>query len=418
MTAPETEQVDGTNAAPASGSRMALAIGLVMAASMVAQAFGRFAYAVLLPAINDDLLDSYTLAGFLGTANLVAYLIGSAVVSVLATRVEPLVVLRLGLAGSVAGLALSAVAPGFAVLGLALFVAGAGGAAVWVPAPAIGAAAAPPQRRGLAIGLIGAGIGFGILVVGPLTTAVRALSGNGDEWRAVYGSMAAIGAVILVAIVAFVRLPAGTGGGARVRLAAIRAVPGWVPLVTAYAAFGLAYPLYLFFLVARLTEEAGWSDGSASLVFTLAGGMSMVGGLLFGPLSDRLGRAPTMVGVFCLMATAPLLTLTGVGAAIIAGAALFGLCMSGAPTTISATVADSLSGRAFAASFGVLTVIFGVAQIFGPQLGGVIRDTTDSFTWAFLGSTLGAVIGAVAALVLGRVQRRSVGTEVPEPRAS
>ena len=45
---------------------------VALAAAMVAMAFGRFTYPVLLPAIEADLLGSYTLAGFLGTANLTA----------------------------------------------------------------------------------------------------------------------------------------------------------------------------------------------------------------------------------------------------------------------------------------------------------------------------------------------------------
>ena len=59
---------------------------LVALAAGVAQAFGRFSYALLLPAINRDLLGSYALAGLVGTANVAAYLLGTVAVSGLGVR--------------------------------------------------------------------------------------------------------------------------------------------------------------------------------------------------------------------------------------------------------------------------------------------------------------------------------------------
>ncbi|MBW3666553.1 MAG: YbfB/YjiJ family MFS transporter, partial [Actinobacteria bacterium] len=44
---------------------------------MVAQAFGRFTYALVLPSVQEDFGISYTLAGTLGTLNLAAYLLSS-----------------------------------------------------------------------------------------------------------------------------------------------------------------------------------------------------------------------------------------------------------------------------------------------------------------------------------------------------
>ena len=46
--------------------RAIVSLLMVTAASMVAQGFGRFTYPVLLDAINDDVLHSYTRAGVLG----------------------------------------------------------------------------------------------------------------------------------------------------------------------------------------------------------------------------------------------------------------------------------------------------------------------------------------------------------------
>ena len=61
--------------------------------------------------------------------------------------------------------------------------------------------------------------------------------------------------------------------------AALRTVRGWVQLTVAYASFGFAYILVLGFLVARLEDDAGFSPGAATAMFSLVGAGSVIGGL-------------------------------------------------------------------------------------------------------------------------------------------
>src|SRR3954468_22852874 len=85
---------------PAPGPRVLIPI-LVLAAA-VAQGFGRFGYALLLPAVNADLVHSYAVAGLLGTLNLTAYLGGTLLVSLTAGRLAAASV-RWGLLVTTAG---------------------------------------------------------------------------------------------------------------------------------------------------------------------------------------------------------------------------------------------------------------------------------------------------------------------------
>jgi predicted MFS family arabinose efflux permease len=376
------------------GGRAVLSLVLVTAASMVAQGFGRFTYPVLLDAINDDLLDSYTRAGLLGTTSLVAYLLGTAAISVASTRFEPISLVKVGLTGSAAGLALATVAPGFALLAVAMFIAGLGGAAVWVPAPGIAATAVGPTRSGLAIGLVGSGIGLGIVVAGPLTNAVRAVVGDEGAWRPVYGIEAAVAVLVLVGLLTLVRLPPTAGGAGAVSVAVLRTVPGWQWLVAGFCVFGLSYSLYFYFLVAQLQQQ-GWSPSASSTVFALVGVASAGGGVAFGRISDRVGRPRTMAVGFTLLAIAPLLSLQGHVVLVVTAAVAFGLAVAGTPTTIGAVVADTLEGRAFGAAFGTLTLLFGVSQLLGPPFAGVMAEASGSFTVPFV------IASAVAALGLG-----------------
>jgi hypothetical protein len=69
---------------------------LVALASAVAQSFGRFSYALLLPAIDRDLLGSYAVAGLVGTANVAAYLLGTLAVSALSRWIRPAAAIQAG----------------------------------------------------------------------------------------------------------------------------------------------------------------------------------------------------------------------------------------------------------------------------------------------------------------------------------
>ena len=219
-------------------------------ASAVAQAFGRFSYPLMLTAVQDDLGLSYTVAGGLASANLVAYLVGTIAVTLLATRLLPGMILRVGLTGSVLGLILMTIAPGLGILTLGLFLAGFAGALVWVPAPAVGAALLPDRMRGLAFGSMGAGIGVGIVGAGLLAIPLRA-SGDPSSWRVLFGVEAFVGLGVLVAALVLLRRPLGAAlSTAGVRLSAIRAVPGWVALLAAYAMFGISYAWFFNFLIA------------------------------------------------------------------------------------------------------------------------------------------------------------------------
>ena len=105
-----------------------------MAAACVAQAFGRFTWGVVLPGARDDMLGgSNTLAGFFGTLNVTAYLVGTLAVSWAASKVSLVQLMRIGLSISTSALALAAFAPNGPVLGVALFAMGLGGAVIWIP---------------------------------------------------------------------------------------------------------------------------------------------------------------------------------------------------------------------------------------------------------------------------------------------
>ncbi len=389
-------------------------LALVMAGACVAQAFGRFTYGVVLPAVRDDMLGSNRAAGLLGTVNVAAYLAGTVVVATLSTRLALVVLIRAGLCLSTGGLLLASVAGNPAVLSVALVAMGLGGAAIWIPSPRVASGALPPRRRGLAAGLIGMGIGVGIVFAGWLADAQR--DGEGDEgWRNVYRVEGLIGIAVLLAAVVLLRHredesaasppagPAGAGG-----FGALRRIHGWRALTLAYAAFGFMYLLVFAFLVARLEDDAGFAADRASAMFSLVGVAAIFGGILLGPLSDRIGRRATMVGAFLTFGASSLAVLPGHQPWVVIGVIGVGVTFSGLPAVIAAYVVDATDAVTYGPAYSAATLAFGVAQMCAPQVGGFIADAQGSFTPVFLLSAAVSVAGAFLSSRLPDPRRTAV----------
>ncbi len=373
---------------------------LLVLAAAVAQGFGRFGSALLLPALNADLVHSYAVAGLLGTLNLSAYLAGTLLVSLTAGRLAPATAVRLGLLLTTTGLTVLALAPSVPVLVVGMVLAGFGGAMIWVPAPGIAGSAVRVARRGLAIGLTGSGVGVGVMASSGLTALVHAVAGPG-AWRPVWGIEAVLSAVVAAAAALWLR-PRVTPVSGPVRISALRAVPGWIGSTVSYGGYGLAIAIYMTFLVAAYEDDAGFGTGHASAVFALAGVCITAGGVVLGRWSDSVGRRVAMTCAYLGMTAAILLVPVGAEPWAVLSAILFGLAMSGAPAVLAAHLADSLDPRRFAAAFGAVTLVFGLAQLVGPQLGGWIADSTGSFTPAFLVAAGAAIVAATASATLPR----------------
>lgn len=370
---------------------------LVGVGATVAQAFGRFTYSVLLPAIRDDLDHSNTVAGLLGTTNVLAYLVGTFVVASLTTRYKLLTVLRSGFVFSLAGLAGAAVAPNALILGIALFSMGFGGALIWVPSPAVAALAVGKNRRGLAVGTVGGGIGIGIVITGQLARIVRERSGD-EAWRDVYRIDFALGVLAVLMILMFLRHQQSAPTGQKVGGAgfgSLRQMPGWVAITGAYTAYGFCYLIAVSFLTSRLEDDAGYTESLASTMFTLVGLGAVAGGILMGVIADRIGERITLVVGFCVFASALVGILTGVIAIVVMGSVIVGLMFGGLPSVVIGYVVRNTTAEAFGPSFAAATFAFGVAQVTSPQLGGLIADLTGGFTLVFI-VAIGFALGGAA----------------------
>ncbi len=160
-----------------------LAVALSMGAA-ISLGITRFAYALLLPPMREDLGWSYTLAGAMNTVNALGYLLGALATPLLLRRLAPGTVLVAGSVLATLFMGLSGFFTEAAPLLLQRLLAGVASALVFVAGGLLAArlGAHQPGRGGLLLGLYYGGTGWGITLSAVLVPSVLAAAPAPHAW--------------------------------------------------------------------------------------------------------------------------------------------------------------------------------------------------------------------------------------------
>lgn len=169
----------------------------------------------------------------------------------------------------------------------------------------------------------------------------------------------------------------------------------------------------------RASDPALGATALAAAGATLIGVGSAANGagrLLWGGLSDRLGRTRTLRIILAVqaLAFAGMLALPSVWPfAILVGVIL--LCYGGAFGTVPALVRGMVGPAAMPIAYGVLLTAWSAAGIVGPQLVALVRDhvaSAQQLAWVAAGGLVFATAGLAAAWAL---DERAVSAAAPRP---
>ena len=272
------------------------------------------------------------------------------------------------------------------------------------------------RRRGLASGIVVAGSSVGLIFAGPLVPRVLAAYSEGG-WRACWFIFGGLTLLLAVASFAFLRNrpsemglePFGADSGDPVpgpRTRALqwervyRSAPMW-HLGMVYVAFGFSYIIYMTFFTKRLIAAGGYTQEAAGGLFMTMGWFSLLCGLIWGAISDAIGRKFALIIVYFIHAAAfGLFALWPAPPGFTLSAILFGLSAWSIPAIMAATCGDVLGPRLAPAGLGFITLFFGIGQAIGPSVAGAMADAAGSFSPAFLLAAGVALLGAFGASLL------------------
>jgi MFS transporter, OFA family, oxalate/formate antiporter len=277
------------------------------------------------------------------------------------------------------GVALSGVAPNLASLYLFYGVLGGIGLGLGYIVPLAVLIKWFPDKRGFITGLAVTGFGLGALVTSPL--AAELIRAHG-----VQSTLALLGAAYLVIVVAAAQFlrpapdnytppgwsPAGqqtAGQGTELTLGEALCTPHWY-LLWSMLALNVTAGAALISVAAPLAQEltrVGPATGALAVcVISLFNGL---GRLLWGALSDRLGRARTFLALFLVQAAAfAALPAVDHFAVLLVPAAVIALCYGGGFGTMPAFATDVFGPKNAGAIYGAMLTAWSAGAIAGPLL--------------------------------------------------
>jgi MFS family permease len=405
--------LSGLVAATPSAAWAALALGVLTQCTVVG--LGRFGFGLLLPAMRTELNAGYGAMGSIATFSFLGFMVGSLSAGLTAVRWGPRRVLVAALALAGAGTVATATASSIGTAVAWQLVNGLGSGGAIVTSNALVTAWFEGRRRGLATGICVGGAGIGMVAAGIGLPWV--LEGGPAAWRT--GWVALGLPSLFAALAAWVggrdRAPGGGARPPRHAYGARRAAPvavqpallrtgalRWLALLT--LCWSSTYIVFVTFFAA-----AGVASGLDAMrvgqLWIAVGVLSSWSCIVWGGVSDRLGRLPTLALVYALQGSGLAVLGTAAGAPwFYAAALLFGLGGWGTPALVNAASADLAGPRLAPAALGMLTLVFGLGQALGPLAAGLINDVTGGFAVSSLLAAGILFVGAVLALA----GRRSV----------
>ncbi len=366
------------------------AVFLALAIAVV-NGFGRFAYALILPAMREDLIWDYAASGWLNTANSIGYALGGLSGMLLLIRYRSSRLFIVGLVATVVCVAAVGLTRNLFWMLLWRFIAGIGSAWVFSCGGALVAArySSDPQKAGSAIAIFFAGGGLGIALSGLVVFPV--LSG-GMTWAAAWLTLGLVGAVLAVMPI----LSVNQIEGPPAKLAK-DPLPwhnyAWITF--AYFLFGMGYIIYMTFVIAWLKEMRLGVFVSTSLWVVMGLAVMASGWVWQKPMARWKPSSTFAAASMCTALGSALPIVLRSEPALLVSVVMVGGSFFMVPAAMTALARKTLPQSLWAKAMNMFTMVFAVGQAFGPVLAGWIADTAGMNQAMLMGATVLVVSSAI-----------------------
>ena len=373
----------------------------------LATGFVQFGFSLTLPSMEESLHLSHTEAGLLITIS-AATRIGSALASgTLAPRYGSRSMI---VAGTVA-VGISMVLLGFSrnygmAVGAGVLM-GIGGGAALTPVMGLLSAWFLMRDRGLAAGIAASGGSIAFIVGGVFVPILTGANWE-DGWRHSWQLFGGIVLAVAVASLLFVReQPPEQADAGRQQgpprsswpVEAFKSPAVWLIALIAFTS-GWAQNLFTTFFGLYLTQENGISLSTVGQLVILIGVLSIGSGVLWGWMSDKLGRGQAFAYSFVVQgASFVLLALIPGFVPFLIASILMGVTLRATYTICAASAGDYVPVRFSAAAFALMSVGAGLGSTISPTIGGLVADYV-AMKWAFWMAAGGSVVGTLGAIYL------------------
>jgi len=336
----------------------ALALGLSVA---ICHGIGRFAYALLMPAMKTGLGWSFDQASWINTANALGYVLGTLLGFMLLRWFSARLLFRVGILTTSASVMLLAAPLEFSWLIFLRVLSGVGAAWAFSTGGALVAAryANQPERKGAATALFFGAAGLGMIITGAMVPALL-------EYR---GESAWAEAWLYLGLACAVLAPICMHESGRVKLDRLPSekfqlrslVPARIAMI-GYFGFAAAHTGYIFFIFAWVKQQAlPWQHGAG--MWIVLGVSILFSFFLWGKVMSRL-TGPRILAASCFAVAAgaalPLLNMTL--ATIYLSAFVVGSSLFIGPAGMAVLARQSLPQGSWPTGLMAFSVVFSIGQ--------------------------------------------------------
>jgi OFA family oxalate/formate antiporter-like MFS transporter len=281
-----------------------------------------------------------------------------------------------------------------------------------------------PRQRGLISGIVVSGFGLAPLYIAPLTNHLLARYGLQGTFNVLGVSFF----VLIMVLAQFIRNPPADHHISSVDVSKVEAshqtvkteyewydairTPQFKQLWLMFA-FGTFAGLLIIGQMSKIgLEQAGIRN--ATILVSVYAIFNCTGRILCGIISDKFGRMRTLFVMFAIQVLVyAIFSFLQTPGPMIVGVATVGFTFGGMLTLFPATTAD-FGIRNFGVNYGLMITAWGIGGVFGPLLGGIVRDLTGAYGISYVVSGFLSAAGAILTLLIRAPSQLS---ENPKPEA-
>ncbi len=271
-----------------------------------------------------------------------------------------------------------------------------------------------PKKRGLISGIVVSGFGLAPLYIAPITNHLLSTVGLRQTFFILGGSFF----VLIMALAQLISnppkgyVPAGveidTSEKTEEQKSApvqkvdyewneVLKTPQFYKLWTMFC-FGTFAGLLIIGQLSKIgIEQAGMTN--AYMLVGIYAIFNCTGRIGCGVLSDRFGRMRTLFAMFLLqVAVYAFFSSFNTPAMLIFGVSVVGFTFGGMLTLFPTTTVDYFGVKNFGINYGMVITAWGIGGVFGPLLGGIVRDVTGTYGLSYVVSGVLSAAGAILSL--------------------